>query len=183
MLMNANDSLLLIIDIQEKLTPATDAAREVITNASKLIALAKDINLPFLINEHYPKGLGSTMADLRQVAGDVAVYIEKITFSSTKNPATMDAIKQSGKKQIIIAGIETHICVTQTALDLVKEGYEVFVVADACSSRDREQNIFGLQRMLQNGVEIVTFEMVFFELLARADRPDFKELSKKFIVK
>ena len=181
MLINSKDALLLIIDIQEKLTPTTDSPREVITNSCKLVELAKALKVPFIINEQYPKGLGPTMADIRQVAGEDADYIEKITFSSAKDTKTMQAIKKSQKKQIIIAGIETHVCVTQTALDLKAEGYEVFLVADACSSREREQNIFGLQRMLQNNIQIVTFEMVFFELFQKAGTPEFKELSKKLI--
>ena len=183
MLINAKDSLLLIIDIQEKLAPMMDSAREVITNAAQLVELAQNLKIPFLIIEQYPQGLGPTMADIRTKAGDKAKYIEKITFSGAKDTKVLQAIKKSKKQQIIIAGIETHVCVTQTAIDLKNEGFDVFIVADACSSRGREQNIFGLQRMLQNNIEIITFEMLFFEWFQKAGTPEFKELSKKFIVK
>ncbi|MDR1026102.1 MAG: isochorismatase family protein [Lactobacillus sp.] len=181
MLMNRENSLLLIIDIQERLTPAMDSAREVITNSTKLVELANELKVPFIINEQYPKGLGSTMFDIKSKAGEKANYIEKISFSSGKDEATLKAIKKTKKKQIIIAGIETHICVLQSAIDLKEAGYEVFLVADACSSRAREQNIFGLQRMMQNGIQIVTFEMVFFEWFEKAGSPEFKELSKKLV--
>ena len=135
MLMKRDDSLLLIIDVQERLAPAMDSPREVITGCAKLIGVARRLGVPFIITEQYPKGLGPTMADLRQAAGDDAGYLSKTEFSCARNKEIMNNIKKSGKKQIIIAGIESHICVLQTALDLKELGYEVFVVSNACSSR------------------------------------------------
>ena len=92
-----------------------------------------------------------------------------------------EKIKQSGKKQIVIAGLETHLCVLQTALDLQKEGYEVFVAADACSSRNAMQSALGVQRLLHNGVDVVTVEMAIFEWLENSRSPEFKEVWAKRI--
>lgn len=182
MLMKRSESLLLIIDVQERLAPAMDSPREVITNCSKLLAVAKSLDVPFIIAEQYPQGLGQTMVDLRQAAGEEARYYAKTEFSCTQNSEIMAAIEKSGKKQIIIAGIETHICITQTALELKKAGFEVFVVSNACSSRDSLQNVLGLQRMSRNGVDIVSSEMVMFEWLEKSGTEEFKEISRKYIV-
>lgn len=182
MLMDRDNSLLLIIDVQERLAPAMDSPREVINNTAKLLAVAQKLKIPFIITEQYPKGLGPTMVDLRQIADDKKNYYEKLEFSCAKNEEIFKAVKASGKKQVIIAGIETHICITQTALDLKSRGYEVFVVSNACSSRDALQNVLGLQRMSKNGVDIVSSEMVFFEWLGKAGSEEFKEISKKYIV-
>lgn len=182
MLMDRNNSLLLIIDVQERLAPVMDSPRLVISNCSKLISVAKRLNIPFLITEQYPKGLGPTMFDLRQAAGEGAKYISKLHFSCAKEPQVMKEIEQSGKKQIIIAGAETHICLTQTAIELKNMGYEVFVVSNASSSRDPVQNVLGLQRMSKNGIDIVTTEMVLFEWLEQAGTEEFKEISKKYII-
>lgn len=182
MLMTRNDSLLLVIDVQERLAPVMDSPREVITNCAKLLAVADKLNIPYIITEQYPKGLGKTIFDLRDAVGENAKYYSKVEFSCTKNNEVMSSIEATGKKQIIIAGIETHICVTQTALELKKLGYEVFVVSNACSSRENLQNVLGLQRMSKNGVDIVSSEMVIFEWLEKAGSNEFKEISKKYIV-
>ncbi len=182
MLMNRDNSLLLVIDVQERLAPAMDSPREVITGCAHLVGVAKRLNVPFIITEQYPKGLGSTMIDVRQEAGENVSYFPKLSFSCAREETIMDEIRKSGRRQIILAGIETHICVTQTAIDLKEAGYEVFVVSDACSSRSPTQNILALQRMIRNGVDIVTSEMVIFEWLEKAGTEEFKEISKKYVV-
>ena len=163
MLMKRNDSLLLVIDVQERLVTAMDSPREVINTCAKLVSIAQKLSIPFLITEQYPKGLGSTIIDVRQVAGDKATYLDKLEFSCVRNAEIMERIKASGKKQIIIAGVETHICVLQTALELKELGYEVFVVSNATSSRKNVQHVFALQRLNHNGIDVVTYEMVAFE--------------------
>lgn len=182
MLMKLEDSLLLIIDVQERLTPAMDNPRDVINNCAGLIGVAKRLGIPTFITEQYPQGLGPTMFDLREEAGENALYFPKMEFSCAKNEKIMEAIKKSGKKQIVIAGIECHICITQTALDLKALGYEVFVVANASSSRKALQAGMALQRLMHNGVEVVTLEMAYFEWLQKAGTPEFKEISKRYIV-
>ena len=113
------------------------------------------------------------------VLGDEITYYEKDTFSCYKNEEIRERIRQSGKKQIVIAGLETHLCILQTALDLQKEGYEVFVAADACSSRNEMQSALGIQRLLHNGVDVVTVEMAIFEWLENSRSPEFKEVWAK----
>lgn len=182
MLMKKEDSLLLIIDVQERLAPAMDNPREVITGCAKLVGVARQLGVPFIITEQYPKGLGQTMVDVRNEAGENAVYYPKMEFCCACNVGIFDAIKKSGKKQVVIAGLETHICVVQTALSLVQLGYEVFVVSNACSSRKPVQHIMGLQRMMHNGVDVVTSEMVIFEWLEQAGSDLFKEITRKYVI-
>lgn len=182
MLMKRDDSLVLIIDVQERLAPAMDNPREVINGCAQLIGVAQNLQIPFLITEQYSKGLGPTMVDLRQEAGEGVEYLPKMEFSCARNVEIMQKIKQSGKKQIIIAGIETHICVTQTALDLQAAGYDVFVVSNACSSRNPIQAVIAFQRLSHHGVDVVSSEMVIFEWLEKAGTEEFKNISKKYIV-
>lgn len=182
MLMKRDDSLLLIIDIQEKLAPAMDNPREVINGGAKLVGVAKALNIPFIITEQYPKGLGRTMIDIRQQAGENAVYFEKTEFACTDNQPLYQAIKKTGRKQIIIAGVEAHICVLQTAIRLKDEGFDVFVAANAVSSRNAAQAAIALQRLMHHGIDVVTSEMVFFEWLEKAGTDEFKEISKKYII-
>lgn len=182
MLMRKEDALLLIIDVQEGLVTAMDNPREVINNCAKLVAVAKKLEIPFIITEQYPKGLGQTIIDVRQAADDETVYVEKLEFSCAKNTQLLNLIKQSGKKQIIIAGVETHICILQTALELRELGFEVFVIANACSSRQNIQHVFALQRLSRNQVDVVTYEMVVFEWLEKAGSDVFKEITRKYVI-
>lgn len=176
MLMNKNDSLLLIIDVQEHLAPAQESPREVINGCAALLKVAQNLVVPYVVAEQSQNTFGPTMIDLRRVVGDSFKYYEKDTFSCFKNKEIRNTIKLSGKNQIVIAGLETHICILQTALDLRKAGYEVFVVADACSSRNALQNALGVQRLIKNEVDVVTVEMVTFEWLENAHSPKFKEI-------
>lgn len=179
MLMNRNDSLLLIIDVQEHLAPAQESPRDVINGCAALLDIAKKLNIPFVVAEQNHKSFGPTMIDLRIVLGDDVNYHEKDTFSCYKNPEIRKAIEDSGKKQIVIAGLETHICILQTALDLHQAGFEVFVVADACSSRNGMQSALGIQRLLQNNVDVATVEMTIFEWLENSRSAEFKEVWSK----
>ena len=179
MLMNKEDSLLLIIDVQEHLAPAQERPRDVINGCATLLDIAKKLGVPFIVAEQNHNSFGPTMIDLRIVLGENMTYYEKDTFSCYKNKEIREQIEKSGKKQIVIAGLETHICIMQTALDLQKEGYEVFVVADACSSRNEMQSALGVQRLLRNNVDVVTVEMAIFEWLENSRSPEFKEVWAK----
>ncbi len=180
--MNLEKSLLLVIDVQERLVTAMDSPREVINACTKLVAVAARLNVPFIITEQYPQGLGQTIIDVRQAAGDKGIFTEKLEFSAAHNPEILQLIKKSGKKQIIIAGVETHVNVLQTAIQLKDLGYEVFVVANAVSSRENMQHAFALQRMAKAGVEVVTSEMVIFEWLEKAGTDIFKEITRKYVI-
>ena len=182
MFIKKDDSQLLIIDVQERLVPATDNPREVINNCARLVSVANLLSIPYTITEQYPKGLGQTIVDIRQAAGEQAQYFAKQEFSCWKNETIKKRLQKINKKQVIIAGVETHICVLQTALELKEEGFEVFVVADSCSSRKNLQHVYALQRLAHCNIEVVTYEMIVFEWLEKAGSDVFKEISRKYVI-
>ncbi len=168
---NNSEALLLIIDVQEKLVNMLDDTT-VKDNSIKVAKACGILNIPTVITEQYPKGLGSTIEEIKNALPN-AEYIEKTTFSALKEEEVKKFLSQ---KQIIIFGIETHICVLQTAMDLLNEGYEVFVLENACGSRNKENKQAALRRLIHAGVQIVTTEMVLFELLEGSKHPNFKEV-------
>ncbi|MFO0992433.1 MAG: hydrolase [Hyphomicrobiales bacterium] len=176
MLINQSKAQLLLIDMQERLLPAMAAAERVLKHAIILAKAARTLDLPISISEQYPKGLGHTVAPLKDEIGNAPVD-EKIEFSCWKNAALRDRITQNKREQVIVAGIETHVCALQTAMDLKEAGYQVFVVADAMSSRVEPSAELAFARMQQAGIAIVTTEMVVFEALGAAGTPEFKQLS------
>ena len=170
---------LIIIDVQEKLAPHVEGQDYVIANCSRLIRYAKRLGVPVTVTEHYPKGLGSTCAELGAAAGHDATILEKIAFSSLKDEAIASRLRQlraAGRDQITVAGMEAHVCVCQTVLDLLQDGFQTFVVADAVGSRSPDIRQLALDRMARAGAEIVSHEMIAFEWLGRGDLPEFKDL-------
>lgn len=180
MLITLQKSCLLVIDIQEKLTPHVLNPASLVDNTRWLIRLAKELNVPIHVSEQYPKGLDKTVAALREHTKD-AHYSEKVHFSCASDEKCLKKIEDTDCDDIIIAGIETHVCVLQTAMELKALGYNVFVVVDAVSSRAKIDHRYGLKRMKASGISLVTKEMVFFEWLRQAGTPRFKELSKAFL--
>ncbi len=179
MLMNRLTSQLLVIDIQERLAPAVLDPEEVIDNTVKLLAAAQRLGVPVTVSEQYPRGLGHTVPQLRDALGNAAAVHDKLAFSCLKAPALADrlaAMRAGGRHQVIVAGMEAHVCVAQTVLDLQAHGYEVFAVADALSSRKRSSLDLALARMRQHGVHTVDCEMVIFEWLEAAGSEEFKAL-------
>lgn len=179
MLLNHTTSSLIIIDVQDKFMPTIHQADEMVENCKRLIQVAGLLDIPLLLTEQYPSGLGNTIAALVEMTKGAATSFDKTVFSALKDPAfkthiMKHAVPQSS--QLILAGIEAHVCVLQTALDLKALGYEVFVVADAVSSRDPGSLEFALSRLRAGGVHIVTTEMVMFEWVERFDSPVFKEM-------
>ena len=168
---NNQESLLLIIDVQDKLVNMLEGSN-VKDNAIKIAKACGILEIPALITEQYPKGLGSTIEEIKDALPN-AEYVEKTTFSAFKEDEVKKFLSQ---KQVIIFGIETHICVLQTAMDLLTEGYEVFVVQNACGSRNEENKQAALRRLIHAGAQIVTTEMVLFELLEGSKHPNFKEV-------
>ena len=172
--LNLEDCLLLVIDIQERLIPVIHQHEEVIHNANILLKGMEILGVPVIVTEQYPKGLGNTCKEI--LLGEDAKVMEKITFSCLAN----DYIKESvqSKKQIIICGVEAHICVLKTALDLLDEGYQVHLITDAVSSRKKENKQVAIERMKQSGVFISSTEMILFQLLDKAGTEEFKLISK-----
>jgi len=178
-LTNASDAVLVLIDIQQKLVAAMaePVGDKVIEEVSILLKAAELLAIPVLVTEQYPKGLGATLPALTAQLNDFNP-IEKTCFSCTQSAAFMAALQQSGRRQVILTGMETHICVLQTALDLHAQGYAVFVIEEAVSSRRKSHQLNGLARMQAAGVTVINIESALFEWLGDAKHPHFKALSK-----
>jgi nicotinamidase-related amidase len=179
MKMQRDRSQLLIVDLQEKVAPPVQDAAEVIQTCCRLVDMANRLEVPITVSQHYPKGLGPTVAPLREKLGPEAVVLDKMHFSCERDEALrhrFDGLRDHGRGQVIIAGIEAHVCVGQTALDLIADGYEIYLVADAVSSRSRQSRVLSLKRIRQAGGFIVDSEMVMFEWLERAGTAEFKDL-------
>ena len=175
MLMRAEQSFLLIVDVQEKLAPVVLAPEAVIANVATLAKAAERLGIPRLASEQYPKGLGRTVPALAALLPDGAIH-PKVHFSCFGEPGWPERVRALGRRQAIVCGMETHICVLQSALELKAAGYETFVVSDAASSRREESHRLGLDRLQSAGVFIVTTEMVAFEWLKRAGTAEFRDV-------
>ena len=166
-----SDSILVVIDVQEKLVPVINNGEKVIGNIVKLLRFAKIIGLPVVITEQ--EKLGSTVKEIKTELPNLAP-ITKIEFSAWKSGKFVERLNQLSRNSIILTGIETHICISQTALDILPR-FNVHVVSDATSSRSRENWDIALQRMKQSSAVITSTEMVIYELLGRAGTREFKE--------
>lgn len=174
-MLSEEDSLVLIIDIQDKLVSALNKSI-IVENAVKIATAAKILNIPVLLTEQYPKGLGNTVEPLKNAVAEDSEYIEKTYFNALLEEGLLEKIKSYNKKQIVILGIETHICVYQTALALLEQGFEVYVVKDACASRNKYEFKQGIDAMQVEGARISCVEMILFEWLKGAKNPNFKEV-------
>ncbi len=172
--LNLEDSLVLIIDVQEKLLNAVFNKEQVEKKSAIIAEAAKILGIPVVVTEQYPKGLGNTIPAVKDALAEDTEIFEKTAFSALNNEEILEAIKKHNKKQILIFGIETHICVSQTTAALRELGYEVSVIKDACGSRAEEEYLAGLERMKDNGAYIITTEIVLFEWLKGAKHPNFK---------
>jgi len=176
MLLSPERSALVVVDVQERLAPAVHASDRVVHNVGVLLQAADRLGVPVLVTEQYPKGLGHTVGPLKERLPDGAV-VEKIHFSACGEPGFVERLDSLGRDQIVLTGMEAHVCVLQTALGLRSLGRTVYIVADATSSRTPGNAELGIERMRENGVEIVTTEMAVFEWMQRAGTPEFKALS------
>lgn len=155
--------------------PAIHGADRVVRNAGTLVRAAGALAVPVLVSEQYPKGLGATVAELRDVLPDDSV-IEKITFSCAGEPVFMERLAALRRDRVVLVGAEAHVCVMQTALGLTAAGYKVVLVADAVASRDPANADLAIARLRGHGVEIAGTEMLVFEWMERAGTPTFKSL-------
>jgi nicotinamidase-related amidase len=178
-MIDVHRSQLLVIDLQEKLLPVIDGNQRVLANVIWLIRAARKIGVPVAAVEQYPKGLGRTVKGVRELLPDGAVA-QKVRFSAVAAQCLVN-LPGSDRAQIVLVGTETHVCLLQTALELLEEGKEVYVVADAVGSRRAADRDLALARMRQEGARIVSREMVVFEWLGEAATPLFREVSKGFL--
>lgn len=172
-MLDRKESLLLIVDVQERLVNALDKDI-VVKRTATLTEAAKILEVPTIVTEQYSKGLGSTVSQIKSVLAKNSPIIEKSAFSAVKEKGFMDVLKSFNKKQIVICGIETHVCVHQTASDLIAEGYDVYIAKDACASRTKYEFKQGIERMQENGAKISCMEIILFEWLKSSRNPHFK---------
>lgn len=174
--LNPDNAVLVLVDFQERLMPAMEDHEALGERAARLVRGIRALGLPILVTQQYTRGLGETVSILRDVLGEFSP-IEKTSFGCTGEPAFLDALRETGRRQVILAGIETHVCVAQTALSLLELGFHVFLVRDCVSSRRAVDRQTALDRMAQAGVFPATYEGVLFELLGNAKATAFKEIS------
>lgn len=173
--LNREETLLLMIDIQERLSPAIHNSDRIIDKNRILLSAFKEMGIPTVYTEQYPKGLGKTLPELAELISSKPY--EKVMFSAY-NDEVKDAIFKSGKKNILVTGMETHVCVLQTVRDLITANYNVFVVMDGVGSRTSDNYSNALQIMHDMGAVITNTETVLFDLIKTAGTPDFKMISK-----
>ena len=180
------DAVLIAIDFQEKLIPGMYEKEKLEETVSRLIKGCRVLGIPILVTQQYTKGLGATTAKIAEaLTGEIpgalpeAAFspIEKTTFSAMKEQSFVKALSETGRKTVIITGIEAHICVQQTALDLVEAGFQVFGALDCISSRTLENKEFGQLRMTQSGVIVTGYESVLFDILADSRDANFRQIS------
>ena len=176
MLMERGRALLLLVDVQERLVPAMSEPAPMLANCALLLKGAARLGVPILASEQYPKGLGPTVAELAELVPAEA-RLPKTEFACGADPGIAARLAAAGRDQVVLCGIEAHVCVQQTALGLKAAGCTPFVAADATASRRAGNKALALERMRANGIEVVSAEMVLFEWLGRAATPEFKDLS------
>jgi nicotinamidase-related amidase len=167
----------LVIDIQEKLFPVVDEKDDFLNNSKRLILGIQELGVPIITTQQYSKGLGETLNDISILINHFNP-IEKISFSCYDEPGFVEDLENSDKKIVIICGIEAHVCVLQTAVDLKAAGYVPVVVYDCISSRSKSNKILALERFRYENIIVASLESILFELTRSASAPAFKSISK-----
>ena len=173
----AEDTAALIIDFQEKLVPAIANNEEIVAKAATFCAGLKELGVPMAVTQQYTKGLGDTVPAIKEAIG-VFEPMEKMSFSALGCEEFVSWVKAQGKKTILVCGVEAHICVLQSIIDLVREGYRVFIVADCVGSRMVYNKDYAIQRATQEGAFVTTCEGALYEMVQGAGTPHFKAISK-----
>lgn len=174
-LMSRGDTALLVVDVQEKLVPSIRDHQRVVWNIRRLIDGAKLLGLPVAATEQYPKGLGRTVPELADRLGDVP---SKLAFSCGGCAQVFEDLQSRGVFKLLVCGIEAHVCVEQTVLDLLANGWRVYVAVDAVGSRHKIDYRTALARMDSSGATLTTTEAALFEWCEKAGTPEFKEISR-----
>ena len=174
MRLDRNDAVLVVIDVQERLMPVIHEHVEVERNIERLVRGAHILGVPALLTEQYVKGLGPTVEPVRRAFEETSGYhpIEKDCFSAHESLAALD------RRQVLMAGVETHVCVYQTALDFLAAGRSVWIVADAVSSRTPRNRDIALQRLVSEGAKLSSTEMALFELTVRSGTDEFRAIAR-----
>jgi nicotinamidase-related amidase len=176
MLQQASTALV-IIDVQGKLATLMDEKDSLFVNLTKMVRGALALDIPVLWNEQLPDKLGPTIPELSELLSGMTPYVKK-TFSACGKGEFVDGLKELGRNQVLLVGIETHVCVYQTALDLLQSGYEVHLIVDAVSSRTAENKRIGVESIKDAGAKLTTVEQALFEMLKVAEGDQFKQVIK-----
>ena len=177
-ILNKNNAVLVIVDIQDRLAVVMKHKKKIVNNCLHLIEAAKLLNIPIVITEQYSEGLGHTINEIKEVLPSYEP-LAKITFDCCKGDGFLKKITSLKRKQIIITGMETHVCVLQTCLSLLKKRYSIHLVSDAVCSRKKDDYLTGRELMRDSGAVITCTETVLFQLLEKAGTPEFKAISKR----
>ncbi len=174
---SSEEAALLVVDIQDRLAVVMEEKDKVVKNTRNLIELAKLFNMPVILTEQYPRGLGPTVSEVKEA---LAVYapIEKTSFDCCGQGDFIDVIRNVNRRKIIVSGMETHVCVLQTVLSLIKEGYEIHLASDAICSRDAGNKRIALDLMASAGAIVTCTETVLFQILKKAGTEEFKAIVK-----
>jgi len=176
--LNKDDAALLIIDIQERLASVMSAKETVINNCLHLIEVSKLLDIPVIVTEQYAKGLGPTEGKIRDALPHYQ-QVEKLAFSCCEEPLFLDSISRVNRKSLLLTGMETHICILQTCISLLRNGYTVHVVNDAVCSRADDSRATAIEFMRDAGAVITCTETVLFQLLEVAGTEEFRMISKR----
>ncbi len=176
-MLSEKNTVLVVIDVQEKLSKVIHNSEMLSVNLQKVIRGVQILGIPVLCLEQNPSRMGGTIPEVKSLL-EGQLPIPKMSFSCYGDPLFIENLEGIGRRQVLLAGIETHVCVYQTAADCLQRGYEVSVVADAVSSRRQDDKEIALTRMQADGAKLTCVEMVLFELLRTAEHPAFKEMLK-----
>jgi nicotinamidase-related amidase len=180
MRLEADNSFLAVVDLQTRIVPAIDGGDGVVDNCRWLTELGVELEIPILFTTQYAQGLGPLVPEVSRLKSAHPVF-EKKTFSAMRDPAFGAHVVRLERRQAVICGIESHVCVLQTALDLLEQDFDVFVVEDAVSSRSTRNKELALARLAQSGAQLVSREMVFFEWFGADTDPRFKSFVRRFV--
>jgi len=175
--LNKENTVLVVVDVQTKLLNVMHEKDDLLANLKKLVHGVQVLEVPIIWNEQYPQGLGSTVPELAELMGEETA-LPKVCFSCYQNPEFVTKLEALGRKQVLLCGIEAHICVYQTALELQANGYEVEVVTDAISSRALSNKEIAITKLDRKGIGLTSTEMALFELLAVAKGDQFKAINR-----
>jgi nicotinamidase-related amidase len=172
-LLDRSRSVLVVVDIQERLLPAIHGREGIIPNVKLLAFGARTMQVPVIVTEQYPKGLGPTVSELKEALG-AAQPLSKVEFSCASGPGFLEKLAGMGRKQVVLCGIESHVCMAQTTVELLGHGYKVWLVTDAMGSRRERDHESALRRLETGGAVLTTAEAVVFEWLRKAGTEEFK---------
>ncbi|MDO4485409.1 MAG: hydrolase [Bacillota bacterium] len=175
-LISRDNTAFVVIDFQEKLMPAMSGKEQLEDKTVRLIKGMNVLGVPSIVTQQYTKGIGPTIPPVAEALGDFEP-IDKTTFSCMKNEEFLERFRALGRKNVVVCGIEAHICVQQTVLQLMEEGYNVYVPTDCISSRSAEDKMWSISRMGEAGAVITSYEAILYEILGGSREDGFKQIS------